>query len=59
MRDPKRLKAVLSKILTVWKKYPDYRLCQLIVNATSTDPYYYEDDELIEALERYYREVDN
>jgi len=53
MRDPKRIKKVLETIERVWIKVPDFRLGQLIVNATKqNDPFYVEDDILIKQLEQ-------
>jgi hypothetical protein len=38
----------------VWQKYPDLRLCQLIVNATNkNDPYYVSDPELLSKIVQY------
>ena len=51
MRDPKRIPTVLQELARTWTKYPDMRLCQLIVNVTNEkDPFYVEDDELVERL---------
>ena len=49
MRDPERIDRMLEKIRTLWKRNPDLRLGQLIVNAANdggntTIPYYAEDD---------------
>ena len=61
MRDPKRIDDVLETIGTIWKKSPDLRLLQLLINAllsVKQDYYYYvEDDILIKSLEEYYKEV--
>lgn len=55
MRDPNRIPDVLSRLQTIWKKYPDLRLGQLITNVFRTDGLYYlEDDKFIDALEEYY-----
>ena len=55
MRDPQRIKPILSLIQEVSSKAPDLRLTQLIMNALgiSYDPYYIEDDELEKALKEY------
>jgi uncharacterized protein YihD (DUF1040 family) len=54
MRDKKRIDIVLSKIKTIWEKYPDLRLGQLILNVVrdtnSHVLYYLEDDELLKKL---------
>jgi len=55
MRDPNRLEPILQLIRDIWYTSPDLRLTQLIMNALNInyDPYYVEDEELKEALERY------
>ncbi len=54
MRDPERIDKVLKLIEKIWKRYPDWRLCQLIINSLriNYDPYYIEDDTLYDALKR-------
>lgn len=54
MRDPKRIEPILSLIREIWTSEPDLRLTQLIMNAlrVNCDPYYIEDDDLQEGLER-------
>lgn len=51
MRDKKRIPIILNEIESIWSKYPDLRLGQLICNVVK-DPmlYYIEDDMLIERL---------
>jgi len=51
MRDPKRIKRILTKIESIWTKYPDLRLGQLIEilhqkYAKDRDLFCIEDDEL-------------
>jgi len=52
MRDPKRIDIILETIKTIWEASPDLRLAQIIMNAIGHpgDPYYYEDDDLLEKL---------
>lgn len=52
MRDPKRIKPLLDLIESVWKNYPDLRLCQLLSNQfpSTNDLYYVEDDEIEKAF---------
>lgn len=52
MREPKRIKPILELIEQIWLMVPDWRLGQLIVNATGDhrDPFYIEDDQLEEKL---------
>lgn len=45
MRDPKRIPKILKEIEEVWKKYPDYRLGQLIGNIIRDPAFYYIEDE--------------
>lgn len=56
MRDPKRIPQILKRLEKLWEKYPDLRLCQLILNCfpTNTDLYYLEDKELVKLLENWY-----
>lgn len=42
---------VMARLLEAWKKVPQLRLGQLIVNACGKDPYYREDDELVAEVE--------
>lgn len=55
MRDKERIESTLKTIESIWNKYPDLRLGQLILNVCS-DPvlYYIEDDKLIQELKDYY-----
>ena len=55
MRDPERIPIVLKRLGEVWEQRPDWRLCQLIVNVTSIDPFYIEDEDLM----RYLDELEN
>ena len=55
MRDPDRIETILSEIAEVWKKYPDLRLGQLLLNTTSeTMLYYYEDEDLVKRVKEHY-----
>lgn len=55
MRDINRIDFILQRLEVIWKKYPDLRLGQLIMNVGNENSLYYlEDDELIEKLERFY-----
>ena len=55
MRDINRIDTILERLGKVWKKVPDMRLGQLILNVAQ-DPalYYIEDDQLMDALEKFY-----
>ena len=55
MRDPKRIDIILQEISTIWHKYPDMRLGQLIGNVLEGPSLYYvEDDSLVKALKDVY-----
>lgn len=63
MRDPDRIDAFLAELGHVWKKYPDLRFGQLVMNLTRNrqgnfqDPFYWEEDEWLHRLEWYGRAV--
>lgn len=54
--DPKERTKMLAIVETYWARFPQLRLGQLISNAIgrayNTDPFYIEDDKLIEALKK-------
>lgn len=53
MRDPQRITMVLQEIAIYWMDHPDYRLGQIISNASCRfggDPFHMEDDELIASI---------
>lgn len=50
MRDPARIDKLLVRLARVWKQVPDLRLGQIIQN-TSSDVFYAEDENLIRAIE--------
>lgn len=57
MRDPNRIPTLLDALTKVWYQNPDLRLGQLIINASGVkcpqlDPFYCEDDQMLEGLER-------
>lgn len=61
MRDPKRIPIILDRIKKMWKKHPDLRLGQIIVDCLPVDKvdnsygylYYIEDDKLFERLKQF------
>jgi hypothetical protein len=61
MRNPKRIKRILKLVEKIWKKCPDYRLTQLIMNALAMndDPYHIEDEVLEGKLEELYEKIKN
>ena len=59
MRDPERIDSILKLLEEAWKKNPDLRLTQLIMNALgfAGDPYYVEDYAIDKALKQYIKQV--
>ena len=56
MRDKDRIRPICERLATAWERFPDMRLGQLICNAYSgvmRDPFFIEDDELIEMIEEF------
>lgn len=57
MRKTERIEPFLEKLGEYWKKVPDWRFGQLMVNflgQLERDPFFYEEDELLEELEKYF-----
>jgi len=63
MRDIKRIEPMLDSLKTLWYKYPDLRLGQLlhkiVVNSgwITSDMFYIEDEVVAEQVEKEIREV--
>lgn len=57
MRDINRIDLILDRLKALWKRNPDLRLGQLILNVLQ-DPtlYYIEDEQLIDVLEKTYNQ---
>jgi len=58
MRDKDRIRPFLNKLGDYWEKVPDWRFGQLIVNVLGTcnrDPFFYEDDDMMEVFEKFFR----
>ena len=51
MRDPQRIPLLLARLQKAWETVPDWRLCQLVLNATGDDPFYVEDEQFILIVE--------
>ena len=66
MRDKHRIEPFLIEFGELWKKYPDLRFGQLVMNLQAMinknfDPFYTEDDQMLQAirsLERKENETD-
>lgn len=60
MRDPKRIKPLLTEIEKQWENFPDWRFGQLIENIKRfyniDDLFYIEDDEMLKLIENFMRE---
>ena len=59
MRDPARIQQFCNRLAKVWEKVPDWRFGQLMVNAfnfMNRDPFFPEDDEMIQFIEEYVSE---
>ena len=62
MRDPKRIDKFCVELAEYWKKVPDWRFGQLICNVLGTctrDPFFYEEDEMIEVFKKFFTPEDN
>lgn len=53
MRNPQRIDYVLDNVKRIWKKNPNLRLLQLLINI-DCEPYYIEDEQLVEKLRNFY-----
>ena len=59
MRNPDRIDQFLERLGKVWKKVPDWRFGQLMVNVLNSmpkDPFFPEDDEMIKYFEDFFYE---
>lgn len=58
MRKPERIDKFCNELAAIWKeKVPDWRFGQLIVNVLNSlprDPFFYEEDEMIEVFRKYF-----
>ena len=58
MRDINRIDPFLAKLGECWKKVPDWRFGQLMVNflgQLNRDPFFPEEDEMLEELDKYFK----
>lgn len=56
VRNPDRMAPMLTQLAAAWHRHPDWRLGQLIANAAGAvhcDPFYIEDDELLEGIKAF------
>ena len=55
MRDPKRIREFCNQLADIWEsKCPDWRFGQLICNVIDRDPFYIEDDKMMEHFKKYF-----
>lgn len=55
MRDPKRIREFCNNFADIWESQcPDWRFGQLMVNVLTFDPFYLEDDKMIEVFQKYF-----
>lgn len=60
MRDSNRIYTCSNRLAEIWKKVPDWRLSQMMINALAmyqnrhgTDAFYMEDEEFLDFLENF------
>ena len=61
MRNPDRISTIIAKLIKLWGRLPDWRLCQLISNLHGGGPqdiFYTEDDELEKLINKMLKETD-
>ena len=66
MRDPDRINTFCNSLAVIWEKYtPDWRFGQLCsnffcwLNARGIDPFFPEEDKMIELFQSYLKEITN
>lgn len=55
MRNPDRINEFMQRLTEVWERVPDWRFGQLMCNtlgATGRDPFFVEDEDMIDAIEK-------
>jgi len=59
MRKVERIPTFLNELQKYWEKVPDWRFGQLMVNILGTcerDPFFYEENEMLEVFEKFFKE---
>lgn len=64
MRDPERIARITQLLANVWEKLPDWRLTQLVINASDTQHdcgpvFFLEDDDFEQRLKRLSAAIDS
>lgn len=55
MRDPKRIRVFCNELADIWESQrPDWRFGQLLVNVITADPWYLEEDEMMQVFKEYF-----
>lgn len=61
MRDPNRIQEFCNRLANIWRNVPDWRFGQLIINMfdrMDSDPFYWEDDRMINYIEGYFEKTE-
>ena len=63
MRDKNRIDPFMIEFAELWKRYPDLRFGQLVMNlqalvSANPDPFYTEDDIMLQAIRKMYNQDD-
>ena len=59
MRKVERIPTFLNELQKYWEKVPDWRFGQFMVNILGTcerDPFFYEENEMLEVFEKFFKE---
>lgn len=62
MRSPERIDKFCNELAKIWKQVPDWRFGQLMVNVLNSlprDPFFYEEDEMIEEFKKFFTPKEN
>lgn len=62
MRSPERIDKFCNELAKIWKQVPDWRFGQLMVNVLNSlprDPFFYEEDEMIEEFKKFFAPKEN
>ena len=55
MRNPDRIKPFMNELADIWEKNcPDWRFGQLLVNVLDTDPFYLEDEDILNVFKEFF-----
>lgn len=55
VRDPKRIRSFCNRLADIWESQcPDWRFGQLIANVLTFDPFFLEEDDMLEIFRKYF-----